>query len=107
MNTPSPWLLMLIAGAGTFLLRLSFMGLVRGDVPPLLQRILRLVPAAVLAALVVPAVVPADAAAMSTPDGWVRPAAAVLATLIALRTGSIFATLAVGMAALWLLTLLI
>ena len=66
------WTVILLAGVGSFLLRLSFLALVRGDqVPDLAQRALRLVPAAVLAALVVPAV---------TPSGdWTRPVAAVVA----------------------------
>ncbi len=102
----TPWSLMLVAGAGTFLLRLSFLALVRGDVPLLVQRILRLVPAAVLAALVVPAVVPDTGAGAADWASWIRPVAAVLATVTAVRTRSIFATLAAGMAALWLLSLL-
>jgi branched-subunit amino acid transport protein len=89
------WTVILLAGAGSFLLRLSFLALVRGDqVPDLAQRALRLVPAAVLAALVVPAV---------TPSGdWTRPVAAVVAGLVAWRSRSMLWTLIAGMGVLWL-----
>jgi branched-subunit amino acid transport protein len=89
------WTVIVLAGAGSFLLRLSFLALVRGDqVPDLAQRALRLVPAAVLAALVVPAV---------TPSGdWTRPAAAIVAALAAWRTRSMLWTLVAGMGVLWL-----
>ena len=89
------WTVIALAGVGSFLLRLSFLALVRGDqVPDLAQRALRLVPAAVLAALVVPAV---------TPSGdWTRPAAAVVAALAAWRTRSMLWTLVAGMGVLWL-----
>ena len=105
MSITSPWLFMLAAGVGTFLLRLSFLALVRGDVPPLMQRILRLVPAAVLAALVLPAVAPASVAAAGTPAGWIKPVAALIAVLVAVRARSILATLAAGMVALWVMSL--
>ena len=89
------WTVILLAGVGSFLLRLSFLALVRGDqVPDLAQRALRLVPAAVLAALVVPAVTPAG--------DWTRPAAAVVAALAAWRTRSMLWTLVAGMGVLWL-----
>ena len=103
MSTSAPWLLIAAAGLGTFLLRLSFLALVHGEVPPLMQRILRLVPAAVLAAIVLPALAPATAAEVSTPTGWIRPAAAVVAVIVAVRSGSMLATLVAGMVALWLL----
>ena len=103
MSPSAPWLLMAAAGFGTFLLRLSFLALVRGEVPPLMQRILRLAPAAVLAALVLPALAPVTDAAANSPAGWTRPAAAVVAVLVAVRSGSMLATLVAGMAALWLL----
>ena len=89
------WTVILLAGVGSFLLRLSFLALVRGEqVPDLAQRALRLVPAAVLAALVVPAVTPAG--------DWARPAAAVAAAAVAWRTRSMLWTLVAGMAVLWL-----
>ncbi len=89
------WSVILLAGVGSFLLRLSFIALVRGDqVPDLAQRALRLVPAAVLAALVVPAVAPSG--------DWTRPVAAVVAGLVAWRSRSMLWTLIAGMGVLWL-----
>lgn len=90
------WTVILLAGVGSFLLRLSFIALVRGDqVPDFAQRALRLVPAAVLAALVVPAVTPSS-------GDWSRPAAAVAAALVAWRSRSMLWTLLAGMGVLWL-----
>jgi branched-subunit amino acid transport protein len=103
MTTSTLWLLIVLAGAGTFLLRLSFLALVRGDVPPLVRRILRLVPMAVMAALIAPGVLPAAEGAGA---GWGRPLAALLAVIAARASGSMILTLLVGMAALWLTSIL-
>nr|WP_213640258.1 AzlD domain-containing protein [Pseudomonas lalucatii] len=90
-------------GLGTFALRLSFIELLgRASPPPYLQRALRFVPAAVMAALVLPALVNLDGA----PDlslGNERLLAGALAAFVAWRTRQVLLTLAVGMAALWLL----
>ena len=96
------WLVMVVAGLGTYSLRLSFLALAGrgGGMPLAAQRALRLVPAAVLAALITPAVLRAG----GDIDLWnARVAAAALAALVAVRTRNVAATLAVGMAALWLL----
>ena len=106
MNGSSPWLLLALAGAGTFLLRFSFLGVVRGDVPPLARRILRLVPAAVLSALVLSALAPRAHAAAAGPGGWARLTAALVAAIVAARTRNVLATLGTGMVALWVLAAL-
>jgi branched-subunit amino acid transport protein len=67
-------------------------------VPPRLERALRYVPAAVLAALVVPAVVAADGS--PTLLGNDRLLAGAAAALVAWRTESVLATIVVGMVAL-------
>lgn len=101
MSTVTLWTLAALAGLGTFLLRLSFLALVRGDsLPDGAARALRLVPAAALAALAAPSVFPAAELAAGDPA---RPLAAAAAALIAWRTRNMFATLAAGMAVLWLL----
>ena len=105
MTTASLWWLIVLAGAGTFLLRLSFLALVRGDVPPLVRRILRLVPMAVMAALIAPGVLPAAEGA-GAGVGWGRPLAALSAVIAARASGSMILTLLVGMAALWLTSIL-
>lgn len=94
------WLTFGLIGVGTFALRLSFIelhGALR--IPPLLRRALAYVPAAVLAALVLPAVVlPERHAAFD----WSNPQlpAAIVAGLVAWKTRSTLLTLVVGMGVL-------
>jgi branched-subunit amino acid transport protein len=96
------WAVILVVGALNYLSRLSFIAFfARRSMPPLLERALRYVPAAMLTALIVPMVV--DVA----PDGLhphlPKVVAAVLATLVAwFKLGTLW-TLGVGMLALWLL----
>lgn len=101
------WTLIVLIGAGVFALRLSFLHL-RGLVdafPPALERSLVYLPAAVLGALIFPA--------LFTLDGTVgdifnpRSFAASLAVVVAWRTRSMTATIVVGMAALWTTSYLI
>jgi len=103
MSELSQWGLFLLIGAGTFAIRLSFIefyGSLR--IPPLLRRALLYVPASVLAALVMPAVVYPDRHAAFD---WSNPQipAAILAALVAWRTRSTLLTLVVGMGTLWAL----
>ncbi|HKS11930.1 MAG TPA: AzlD domain-containing protein [Pseudomonas sp.] len=103
MSESSQWITFLLIGLGTFALRLSFIefyGALR--IPPLLRRALAYVPASVLAALVVPAVMIQDKHAGVD---WTNPQipAAILAGLVAWRTRSTLLTLAVGMGTLWVL----
>ncbi|MFB6204929.1 MAG: AzlD domain-containing protein [Haloglomus sp.] len=97
---PRVWLVILAAGVGTFLFRASFLFLFErfGGVPPRLERALRYVPAAVLAALVVPALVAPDGTPVLL--GNDRLLAGALAALVAWRTESVLATIAVGLVAL-------
>ena len=96
------WAVILVVGALNYLSRLSFIAFfARRSMPPLLERALRYVPAAMLTALVVPMVVEV------TPQGldphMPKVVAAVIATVVAwFRLGTLW-TLGVGMAALWLL----
>jgi branched-subunit amino acid transport protein len=100
-GTPLLWGVVVAAGAGTLALKLSFvvaMAWFEG-VPARLQWLLGFVPAAVLSALVVPAVaVPADVLAV---PGWRRPLAASVAAVVAWRTEDVAATIGVGMLALY------
>jgi branched-subunit amino acid transport protein len=101
-GTSTLWLVILAAGVGTFLIRLSFIGLfgLLDDVPEGVERALRFVPAAVLAALVAPQLVYVDGAvSLANP----RLLAGAVAAAVAWRTEDIAATLAAGMVALWLL----
>jgi len=97
------WLIVVLIGALTFLIRFSGIQLL-GDkpLPGPLQRLLRYAPAAVFAAIVVPAVIHGG------PDpgvhlGNTRLLAAIAAGITAWLSGSVFATLGVGMGVLWLL----
>ncbi len=105
MTTTNPaliWAMIAIAGAGTFLLRFSFLGLLGrgGDVPAAATRALRLVPAAVLAAIVAPAVAGRGA---DVDLATARFVAAAIAAGVAWRWQNVGLTLASGMVALWLL----
>jgi len=97
MSTQTFWILLLLGGLGTFAWRASFLGPAHGEVSPLVRRVLRLVPASALAALVAPSVLTtaADGAA------WIRPVAAVAAILVARWSRSILATIVAGMVVLW------
>ena len=66
----STWAAILLAGAGTFLMRASFLLAAHrlAEVPEGVQRVLRQIPPAALAALVVPALL--------RPEGELRPLAA-------------------------------
>lgn len=105
MTPPDPvlWGLILAVGIGTFALRFSFIGLSGrvDDVPPLAERALAFVPAAVLAALVAPALLVVDGAV--TVGGNDRLLAGAFAAVVAWRTEDILATIVAGVGALLLL----
>jgi branched-subunit amino acid transport protein len=96
------WIAILLAGAGTFVMRASFLLAARrlAEVPDGVQRVLRQIPPAALAAIVVPALLQPR----GDLDLW-QPelAAGVLAGLICWRTKSVVLTLLVGMTALGVL----
>lgn len=105
------WLVVALAGLGTFAIRASFLFLldrVEG-MPPRFQRALRFVPAAVLAALVAPAFLRTGGeplAATPTVAGFTaaltgpRFIAGVVAAAVAYRTENILATIVAGLVAL-------
>ncbi len=93
----------LAGGVLTFLTRLSFILLLdRVHTPDWFTRALRFVPPAVLAAIVFQEVLIRDGALALSLDNLRLPAA-VLAGLIAWRTGKTLLTIAAGMVALWVL----
>jgi branched-subunit amino acid transport protein len=90
-----------LAGIGTYAMRASFLALAHrlSEVPPWAERVLRQIPPAALAALVVPALVrPHGDFDLFQP----RLAAGVLAALIAWRTKNVALTLVIGIASLML-----
>jgi branched-subunit amino acid transport protein len=106
MSTLTLWLAVAGAGAITFALRLSFIALLgRVEIPVLLSRALRFVPAAVFTAVVVPLLFYVNGA-VEVSLGNERLLAGLAAVLIAWRTGSVPLTLAGGMVVLWTLQIL-
>jgi len=104
MSDTGVWLMILGVGLGTYLLRLSFIALWQKlRIPALVDEGLTYVPAAVLAALVVPALARPEGVIDLSPDN-LRLVAGLLAAAVAWFTRSVLLTLGVGMGALWLLT---
>jgi len=101
MTRPELWLVILGGALATFAVRLSFIALIPPDrLPDSVRRGLRLVPPAVLSAIILPGLLsPAGHLAMSLDND--RLWAGLLATLVAWRTRSTWLTIAVGMLALW------
>lgn len=93
------WRTIVLAGAGTYLLRVSFLAFADRllDLPPLVERVLRQIPPAVLAALVLPQLVRPEGSL----DLW-QPQllAGAVAAVVSWRTRNIAATLVTGMAVL-------
>lgn len=90
------WVAIVLAGLGTYAMRASFLVFAHRlvDVPPGVQRLLRQIPPAALAAIVAPALL--------RPDGQLdllqpRLVAGLAAGLVAWRTRNIALTLTVGM----------
>jgi branched-subunit amino acid transport protein len=97
------WLTIVGTGAVALALRLSFITLLgHMELPSLLERALRFVPAAALTALVIPFLFYENGALQISP-GNERMLAGLVAALIAWRTRSILFTLGAGMATLWAL----
>lgn len=96
------WVAVLLSGAGTFAMRASFLAAASrlAVVPPFAQRLLRQIPSAALAAIVVPALL--------RPEGHLdlvqpRLAAGVAAAVVAWRTRNVGLTLVVGLVGLFAL----
>lgn len=107
-SSPTVWLLIVALGLGTFGMRLSFIQFYAyvTALPPAVERALRYIPAAILAALVFPALFPLGGPLVET---VVNPHAVAggVAALVAWRTGSMTWTIAVGMAVFWSLQFLV
>ena len=98
----------LVIGVGTYLLRLSFIGII-GDraMPDWAMVPLRFVAPAVLAALVAPAVLLRDGGVDLSPVTNPRAIAALIALLIAWKTKNVGAVIVAGMAVVWVLQALL
>ena len=94
----------LLIGIGTYLERLSFIGIIgERDIPEWATLPLRYIAPSVFAALVAPAVFLQDGDLVLSPSDNPEALALIVALLVAWRTKSVAATVIVGMAALWLL----
>ena len=98
------WGAVVAIGIGTYLTRLSFIGAFgEREMPAWLERPLRFVAPAVLAAIVLPAVLTPDGSIDVVPATNPRFLAAVVATAAALKWRNVSLVIAVGMGSLWLL----
>ena len=105
MSTTALLLTMAACGLVTFLIRLSFIAFGH-HLPddPRIEALLRYVPPAILGALIAPEIFMVGDNLNASPDNprlW----AALIALLVAWVTGSVLATIAAGMAALWAIQL--
>lgn len=108
LSTTTIWLAIAGGTIGTYLLRVSFIAVLGkvDTVPPRIEYVLGFVPAAVLAALVFPPILAPDGAFALSP-GNEQLVAGSVAALVAWRTESMLATIAVGMGVLWALLWLV
>ena len=89
------WVAIILSGIGTYAMRASFLVFAHrlADVPPSVQRLLRQIPPAALAAIVVPALLRPEGSL----DLWQpRFLAGVVAAIVAWKTRNIALTLGVG-----------
>lgn len=101
------WVTILAVSLVTFGMRMSFIATVKPHaIPPLIQRVLRYVAPAVLAAIVVPPILVREQGLELGPDNP-RLIAAVVAAAIAWFGKSVVATVLGGMGTLWLMQWLI
>ena len=100
------WLIIIIIGVLTFTTRLSYISIFGNrDMPAPLQRALRFVPAAVLSAIILPAIFLTDGHINVALTNF-RMFAGILAAVTIWRTHNIVLTLIIGMGSLWLLNYL-
>lgn len=105
--TPAPqfWLAIVLAGAATYAVRASFFllaGRMTG-LPHRVREMLRMIPAAALAALAIPPLFRPDGAGTALTLVSPEMLAGILAGLVAWRTRNLLATIAVGIVAVLLL----
>lgn len=100
MDSLSIWLIIVTLGIGTFLIRFSFLGaLGNTKLPPVVLRLLRFTPVAMLPALVAPLVVwPAATGGQTDPS---RLAAAGVTIAVGLLTRNVLAAILSGGATLF------
>jgi branched-subunit amino acid transport protein len=96
------WVVIVVVGLLNYLSRLSFIALfARIEMPPLVARALRFVPAAMLMAIVVPSVVFSPPGMLAFSYTNPKLVAALVAAAVAWRTRNAVATMTLGMVTLW------
>ncbi len=101
------WLIIIGMGVVTYAIRLSPIVLLeRVDIPPVVRRALRFVPPAVLSAIILPGLL-RPGGTLDISLGNARLLAGALAAFVAWRTKNVLLTIGAGMAALWILQILI
>jgi branched-subunit amino acid transport protein len=107
-KTLTIWMVTLVVGVLNYVSRVSFIAwFAHNDMPPLLTRALRHVPAAMLTAIAVPAVVFIAPGVLDLSANNARLVAAVVAGLVAWWRKNTVETIVVGMATLWLIRWLV
>ena len=97
------WIVIIVVGVLNYLSRLSFIALfAKVEMPPLVARALRFVPAAMLMAIVVPSVVFSAPGTLAFSYTNPKLVAALVAAAIAWRTRNAVATMTLGMLTLWI-----
>ena len=102
LSDPHIWLIIVVLGTGTFVIRFSFLGLV-GDrsLPAWLLRLLRYTPVAVMPGLVAPLILWPPATSGETDPARLAAAAAALG--VGLWTKNVVAAVAAGLLTLYTL----
>lgn len=99
-TTAEIWLIIAVLGVGTFLIRFSFLGLIGDrDMPPIVLRLLRFTPVAVLPGMVAPLVL-WPAATDGQPDP-VRLIAAMVTVAVGLWVRNVLWAMGAGAVALY------
>jgi len=97
------WIVIVVVGLLNYLSRLSFIAVfAKVEMPPLVAKALRFVPAAMLMAIVVPAVVFSSPGALAFSYTNPKIVAALAAAAVAWYTRNAVATMTLGMATLWI-----
>jgi branched-subunit amino acid transport protein len=97
------WIVIVVVGLLNYLSRLSFIAVfAKVQMPPLVARALRFVPAAMLMAIVVPAVVFSSPGTLAFSYTNPKLVAALAAAAVAWYTRNAVATMTLGMATLWI-----
>jgi branched-subunit amino acid transport protein len=96
------WIVIVVVGLLNYLSRLSFIAVfAKVEMPPLVARALRFVPAAMLMAIVVPSVVFATPGVLVFSYTNPKLVAALVAATVAWRTRNAVVTMTLGMVTLW------